>query len=124
MIDQAKMLGESARETVVAARQAGVAMAMGADAGPHGENARELIRMVEAGLSPMEGIMAATSIGARVCGIEAEVGTVAIGRAADLLVLDGDPLQDIRVISEPGRRWLVIQDGKAVAGRQLCRQVL
>jgi imidazolonepropionase-like amidohydrolase len=119
MLDQAKRLGESALKTVGAARKAGVMMAMGADAGPHGENARELVKMVEAGLSPMEGILAATRIAARACGLEHEIGTVAVGRAADLLVIDGDPLQDVRLFTQSERRWLVIQGGKVVAGRAM-----
>lgn len=116
MLDQAKRLGESALKTVGAARQAGVMLAMGADAGPHGENARELVKMVEAGLSPMEGIHAATIIAARACGLEHEIGAVAVGRVADLLVIDGDPLQDVRLFTQSERRWLVIQGGKVVAG--------
>ena len=91
-------------------------MAMGADAGPHGENARELVRLVEAGLTPMEGIVAATATAARTCGLEAEVGTVAAGMAADLLVLDGDPLEEPRVFLDGARRWLVLQGGEPVGG--------
>lgn len=120
MLDQARMLGESAHKTVESARRAGVALAMGADAGPHGENARELVRLVEAGLSPMEGIVAATSTSAQACGIQNEVGTIAPGKAADVLVVDGDPLQDVRLFLQPDRFWLVIQAGKAVAGTSLC----
>ncbi len=123
MIEQARMLDESAHKTMEAARKAGVMIAMGADAGPHGENARELVKMVDAGLSPMEGIVAATSISARACGIEKEVGRVALGQAADLLVIDGDPLQDVRLFTQPDRRWLVIQNGKAVAGTLKTREL-
>ena len=119
MLEQAKMLGESALKTVEAARRAGVPIAMGADAGPHGANARELVKLVEAGLSPMDGIVAATSISARACGIEKEVGTIMVGRAADLLILEDDPLKDARVFIQPEKRWLVIQNGKPVAGAAL-----
>ncbi|MGQ0605236.1 MAG: amidohydrolase family protein [Anaerolineales bacterium] len=119
MLDQAKMLGEAALKTVEAAHRAGVPIAMGADAGPHGANARELVKLVEAGLTPMEGIVAATSIAAKACGIEKEVGTVAPGQTADLLILDGDPLEDVQVFTRPEQRWLVIQNGKPVAGAAL-----
>jgi imidazolonepropionase-like amidohydrolase len=117
MRERAKLLRESAEKTVAAARREGVAMAMGADAGPHGQNARELVRMVEAGLTPMEGIVAATRTAARACGIEAEVGTVEPGKTADLLVLDEDPLEDVRVFLDPERRWLVLRSGEPAAGR-------
>lgn len=119
MRERARFLRESAQKTVAAARREGVEMAMGADAGPHGENARELVRMVEAGLSPMEGIVAGTSAAARACRLEEEIGTVEPGKAADLLVLDGDPLEDVRVFLEPERRWLVLQGGDPVAGTRL-----
>lgn len=116
MRERARFLRESAEKTVAAARSEGVAIAMGADAGPHGENARELVRMVEAGLTPMEGIVAATSTAALACRLEAEVGTIEPGKAADLLVLDGDPLEDVRLFLDPARRWLVLQAGEPVAG--------
>jgi imidazolonepropionase-like amidohydrolase len=116
MRERAKFLRECAEETVAAARHEGVSLAMGADAGPHGENARELVRLVETGLSSMEGIVAATKIAARACGIEAEIGTIEAGKVADLLVLDGDPLENVRVFLDAERRWLVLQAGEPVAG--------
>jgi imidazolonepropionase-like amidohydrolase len=116
MRERAKFLRESAEKTVAAARQEGVSLAMGADAGPHGENARELVRLVETGLSPMEGIVAATKIAARACGIETKIGTVEAAKVADLLVLDGDPLENVRVFLDAQRRWLVLQAGEPVAG--------
>jgi imidazolonepropionase-like amidohydrolase len=123
MRERARFLRESAEKTVAAARREGVPMAMGADAGPHGENARELVRMVEAGLSPLEGIVAATSMAARVCGLEAEIGTVEPGKAADLVVLDGDPLEDVRLFLDPERRWIVLRAGHPVAGQQAAARV-
>jgi imidazolonepropionase-like amidohydrolase len=123
MRERARFLRESAEKTVAAARREGVPMAMGADAGPHGENARELVRMVEAGLSPLEGIVAATSTAARVCGLEAEIGTVEPGKAADLVVLDGDPLEEVRLFLDPERRWIVLRAGHPVAGQQAAARV-
>ena len=118
MRERAKLLRESAEKTVAAARREGVAMAVGADAGPHGENARELVRLVETGLTPMEAIVAATSTAARACRLEDELGTIEPGKAADLLVLDGDLLEDVRLLLDPMRRWLVLQEGRPVAGTQ------
>jgi imidazolonepropionase-like amidohydrolase len=118
MRERAKFLRESAEKTVAAARREGVAMAVGADAGPHGENARELVRLVETGLLPMEAIVAATSTAARACRLEDELGTIEPGKAADLLVLDGDALADVRLFLDPARRWLVLQAGRPVAGTQ------
>jgi imidazolonepropionase-like amidohydrolase len=116
MRERALRLREAAYRTVAAAIAAGVTMAMGADAGPHGANARELVLMVEAGLSAKDGIAAATAAAARVCGLEEEIGTVEVGKRADLLVVDGDPLDDVRVLTDPRRIWLVLRDGVPVAG--------
>jgi imidazolonepropionase-like amidohydrolase len=116
MVEQAKRLRESAYQTVAAALRAGVALAMGADTGPHGKNAQELVKMVEAGLSPMEGIVAATSAAARACRLQETIGTVTPGKIADLLVVDGDPIEDVRLFLQPEKVWLVLQNGNAVAG--------
>jgi imidazolonepropionase-like amidohydrolase len=48
--------------------------------------------------------------------VAGDVGTVEVGRAADLLVLDGDPVADPAILLDPARRWLVLQAGRAVAG--------
>jgi imidazolonepropionase-like amidohydrolase len=71
MRERARSLGQSARRTVAAARAAGVEIAMGADAGPHGDNARELLLLAGAGLSPMEAIVAGTATAAGRAGLRA-----------------------------------------------------
>lgn len=124
MRERARRLGEAGRRTVEAARRAGVAMAMGADAGPHGDNARELVLLVDAGLAPLEAIVAATSAAARACGFADEAGTIEAGKAADLLVVDGDALADPRLFLDRERFWLVLKDGEPVAGTALRSPVL
>lgn len=114
LVELAKRQFEEAYRTLVAAHDAGVVLAMGYDSGPHGTGALELVRMVDGGLSPMEGIIAATAGSARACGLHGLVGTVEPGKIADLLVLDGDPLADIRLFLAPERIWLVVQDGRPV----------
>ncbi len=84
------------------ARQAGVKIGCGTDAGymiPHGEmNARELELLVQGGLSEVEAIRSATRIGAERLGINA--GEIAAGRTADLVLVDGDPVADIKVLQQ------------------------
>jgi imidazolonepropionase-like amidohydrolase len=116
MRDRARRLGESARLTIQAARKEGVAIAMGADAPPQGANAQELVRLTDAGLTGLEAVTAATGISARACGVDGLVGTVEPGKKADLIVVDGDPLSDLAILSAPRRLWLVLQDGVATAG--------
>jgi imidazolonepropionase-like amidohydrolase len=72
--------------------------------------------MVDGGLSPLEGICAATAGSATALGLSASVGTVTPGAVADLLVIDGDPLADVRVLRDPERIAMVVQGGKVVAG--------
>jgi imidazolonepropionase-like amidohydrolase len=114
LVDQAKRQLEEAYSTLAAARSAGVTLAMGHDSGPPGDNAIELVRMVDGGLTPMEGIVAATHGSARALG-RSDLGVVTPGAAADLLVVDDDPLTDVRVLQDPP--WLVFKDGRPVAGR-------
>src|SRR5215212_678727 len=70
LVEQAHRQREEAYNTLVAARTAGVRIAMGFDSYPLGQNARELIRMVDGGLAPMEGIVAATSGSAAALGLQ------------------------------------------------------
>jgi imidazolonepropionase-like amidohydrolase len=116
LVEQAKRQLEEAYATLAAARAAGVTLAMGHDSGPPGDNAIELVRMVEGGLSPLEGIAAATLGSARALGLP-DVGTVTAGAVADLLVLDGDPLSDLHILRDPTRISMVVQSGCVVAGR-------
>lgn len=102
------------------AREAGVPIAAGGDIGnryPQGSNAREIVHLVKAGLSPMEALCAATSVASRVLKRQQQIGTIEVGKAADLLLLDGDPLANIEILLEPARIALVVKDGRAAAGR-------
>jgi imidazolonepropionase-like amidohydrolase len=115
LVAQAERQAVEARQTLVAARVAGVTLAMGYDSGPPGANARELVRMVEAGLSASEAIVAATSGSACALGLS-DRGAVEVGLVGDLLVVDGDPLEEPAVLCDPARIWLVTRDGVSVAG--------
>jgi imidazolonepropionase-like amidohydrolase len=119
LVELAKEQLEAAHRTVDAARRAGVQLAMGFDSQPHGRSALELVRMCRAGLTPMEGIVAGTVGAATACGIAEHVGSVAPGLAADLIVIDGDPLADPEPLLDEDRIWLVVQSGRPVAGAAL-----
>jgi len=90
---------------------AGVKIALGTDAGvmKHGTNAREFTLMVRWGMSPMQAIVAGTSNGATLLGLERDVGTVAVGKRADIVAVTGDPLQNIQVLEHVD---FVMKDGK------------
>ena len=78
----------------------GVKFASGTDAGvyPHGENGRQFAYLVEQGFSPMEAIRMATVYAADLLGWSDRVGQVAPDFYADLIAVDGDPLNDISVL--------------------------
>jgi imidazolonepropionase-like amidohydrolase len=115
MRERGRRLGESARLTVEAARKEGVAIAMGADAPPQGANAQELVRLADAGLTPLEALAAATGVAARACRVDGLVGTVEPGKVADLIVVDGNPLTDLAIMTDSRRIWLVLKGGTVAA---------
>jgi imidazolonepropionase-like amidohydrolase len=114
------VLGEEQKKTFRKAMKAGVRIAMGTDAGtpfnPHGRNAQELRRMVALGMTPMQAIEAATRSAATLLGLEHEIGTIETGKEADLLLVNGNPLDDIALLEEPTNVEWVIQGGKVVKG--------
>jgi imidazolonepropionase-like amidohydrolase len=104
------------------AYEAGVKIAMGTDTGRglrayFGKNAYELGQMVQAGMSPMEAIVAATGTAATALGREDDIGTLGPGKLADLLVVDGDPLADVSILEDAERINLVMIGGRAVVAR-------
>jgi imidazolonepropionase-like amidohydrolase len=118
LVDQAQRQLEEAYLTLEAAHAAGVTLAMGFDSGPPGSEPWELVRMAEGGLGPLAALRAATAGGAAALG-RSDIGRLAPGAAADLIVLDGDPLADPRVLVRPGRMHLVLRGGVPIAGREL-----
>jgi imidazolonepropionase-like amidohydrolase len=81
---------------VQAAKRAGVKIAFGTDAGvfEHGRNGEEAALMVKYGMTPREVLVSATTGTAELFGIADETGTLALGKAADIIAVDGDPLND------------------------------
>ncbi len=109
---------ESARRIL----KAGGRLGMGGDYGfawnPHGEYAKELSFFVNyVGFTPLETLRCATKTGAEILGREKEFGTVEAGKLADLLVVDGDVLADIRLLEDRRRFIAVLQGGVVKAGR-------
>ena len=102
------------------ALELGVPIAAGTDAGGHGhpKNALELKYLVEAGLSPMQALRAATQWAAACLGLEREIGTVEKGRLADLVLVAGNPLDDVTLLLDPARIELVVKGGVICADRR------
>ena len=114
MQERAQALTRVHQESLHQALAAGVKVVAGTDAGGfvHGDNAREIELLVERGMTPMQGIQAATGWAAECVGLGSEIGTIAKGKLADLLVIDGDPLSDISVLRDQEKIKLVMKGGE------------
>ena len=107
------------RATVRRLQDAGVILGAGTDiVAPPWALHTELEELVASGLTPGEAFAAATSTAARILGVEQDIGTIAPGRIADLVILDADPLADIR---NTRKIWRVIQGGRVVDRDALLR---
>jgi imidazolonepropionase-like amidohydrolase len=103
-------------ECMVDLKRRGVRVLPGGDYGfkwnPHGTNARDLAIFVERiGFTPMEAIVGATKWGGELMGMADELGQVRRGFLADLLLVDGDPLQDVRILEDRRRLLAIMKDG-------------
>ena len=101
------------RDNFRKAHKAGVKMVFGSDAGvmPHGDIGKQFRVMVEYGMTPLEAIQAATRNGAQALGREKDVGAIAVGRFADIIAVDGDPLADVRELESVDA---VVKSGKLI----------
>ena len=110
-------------ESVKRAHRHGVKIALGTDALANvfscGDNAFELECLVEVGLSPMEAIVAGTMNAAEAIGLGEETGTICEGKRADIIIIDGNPLEDIRILRNHANIRTVIKDGQTVVNRGL-----
>ncbi len=116
------MMAAKANDVIEAHKQsfrdavaAGVNIAMGTDSGvgKHGENGRELLLMVENGMTTMQAIVASTRNAARLLHLDKHMGTLEVGKLADVIVVKGDILGDISKIVDQTNVQLVLKGGRA-----------
>jgi imidazolonepropionase-like amidohydrolase len=117
--ERAEALHEHHVASIKRALAIGVKIVAGTDAGGHGHpaNAGELLCLVQAGLTPMQALQAATGWAAECLGQEADLGTIEPGKLADLVVVAGDPLADIGVLRDIEKIRLVLKGGETAADR-------
>jgi imidazolonepropionase-like amidohydrolase len=110
VVPKALEIGPMIQETFRKAFKRGVRIAFGTDAGvfPHGQNAKEFGYMVEAGMPAIDAILSATTINAGILGMSDKLGTVQRGNFADIIAVDGNPLEDIHVLEQVS---FVMKDG-------------
>jgi imidazolonepropionase-like amidohydrolase len=105
---------ENAQRTYAQMRKRGIRVAIGGDYGfawaPQGTNARDIEHFVKLfGYSPAEALQCATKVGGEMMGLE--LGLVQSGYLADLLLVDGDPVHDVRVLQDAERLVWIMKDG-------------
>ena len=110
VVPKALETGPQIQKSFAKAYKEGVKIAFGTDAGvfKHGMNWLEFGYMIEAGMKPMDAIKAATTNAAELIGIKDQVGSIEVGKLADIVAVDGDPLTDSKVF---GKVVFVMKDG-------------
>ena len=108
---------EAAVDSMQKMHRRGIKVLIGGDYGfawtPHGTNAKDIEYFVDmVGMTPMEAIQAATRYGGEIMGMGHELGMVREGYLADLLLVDGDPLSNVRILQEHKRLVMIMKDGK------------
>ena len=106
--ERCRRMTEAYRRTTALARELGVAIGIGTDEN-HGDLATEMRNLVDAGYSPTEAIQAVTAWNARVCRVDARTGSIEVGKRADVIGVDGDPLADVEAV---GRVRFVMKNGR------------
>jgi len=110
VVPKALEIGPQIQETFGKAYKRGVKIAFGTDAGvfPHGDNGKEFGYMVEAGMPAMETIKSATVVAAEVLGMSDKIGTLEVGKMADIVATDDNPLKNIKTMEKVS---FVMKDG-------------
>ena len=101
-IDKERQVGETQRQSFTLAVEMGAKVVFATDSGvyPHGDNGKQFARMVRFGMTPTQALQSATSLTADLLGWEDRVGHIAEGLYADIIAVDGDPLDDISELED------------------------
>lgn len=121
-VDKCRPIAETHIESFQKAVKAGVKIAYGTDAGMtsviHGDNACELELLVKFGMTPMEAIITATRASAQCLNLDQEVGSLQAGMLADLIVVKGNPLDDIGLLKQKQNISIVIKEGRILNSKK------
>jgi imidazolonepropionase-like amidohydrolase len=114
-VEKSKSVMKSHFQSVRRAHRSKIPIAMGTDAGTpfncHGENLKEMELLMKTGFTPMETIVATAKTASEVLGLEKKIGTLEKGKVADLIVVDGSPLQDITLLQNKDKILAIMKEG-------------
>ncbi|NVJ64902.1 MAG: amidohydrolase family protein [Gammaproteobacteria bacterium] len=110
---KAAAVGPQIQNTFEKAYKAGVIIAFGTDSGvsPHGDNAKEFEYMVEVGMPELEAIQSATITSAKLLEVDHQLGSLEVGKLADIIAVDSNPLEDIKSLQKVS---FVMKDGQVI----------
>jgi len=102
-LEKERMTGATQRSNFRKAVEAGAIIVYGTDAGvyPHGQNAKQLSRMIRFGMTPLQALQSATTVAAEVMGLGYEVGKIEVGYAGDVVAVKGNPIEQIELLETP-----------------------
>lgn len=117
--DKAAVVVEDHLQSFRRAIAAGTRVAFGTDTGvgPHGSNGEEFLLLRDCGMAPADCIRAATTVAAKVLGLQGKVGTLTPGAYADMIGVPGDPLQRLELLASPDQVQLVVKGGEVLKER-------
>lgn len=122
ILDKSEHAHRSQIESFQSARKKGINIILGTDSGTplchHGENAMEFYYLVLNGMTEMEAIITGTLRAAEALGIGDKVGSIEEGKIADLVVVNGNPLEDIRILTEKDNIEIVMKKGEIIVDRK------
>ncbi len=113
MAERARALKDVHQRSLHAAMEAGVKVAAGTDMGGfvHGKNYREIEILVERGMTPLQAIKAATGTAAECVGLGDQIGTLEVGKLADVVIVDGDMSKNVSLLGDRDNIKMVMKGG-------------
>ncbi|MBU2515696.1 amidohydrolase family protein [bacterium] len=118
ILEKSRLVTKSTLESLAMAKEADILIGMGADCGtpllPHGTNLLELVCLVENGFTTEEALIIGTLNGAKILGLDHQLGSIEEGKIADLIVVEGNPLNDIGLLTNPENISLVLTSGSVI----------
>ena len=115
VLDKMNYVKDAGPQSVAIADSVGIKIGSGSDCGGSLQSKKAVELELQARVTgPMKALISATAVNAELMGLDTQIGTVEVGKLADLIVVDGDPLSDITILQDPDKIPLIMQSGQIV----------